>query len=156
MSVSICRSRRSAKALAAVSLAILGALVLSAQTDMTGYWAFRVKDGGVSYMQLQQTGETLSSVTPPGRPPGRDGALSGTLHEGKLHLTGAGPRQTVYDGVVESPDRLAVTMQSAGRDPVKGTLVFSNAHEIAIRRSDPRAGEVVVHFPRAGFNVVGG
>ena len=53
-------------------------------------------------------------------------------------------------------DAVIVSADDYGRDPVKGTLVFSNAHEIAIRRSDPRAGEVVVHFPRAGFNVVGG
>jgi hypothetical protein len=38
-----------------------------------------------------------------------------------------------------------------GRDPVAGELVFADAHEIAIRRSDPRAGEVIVHFPREGY-----
>ena len=36
----------------------------------------------------------------------------------------------------------------------QGRIVFSNAHEIAIRRHDDQAGEVVVHFPRAGFTVV--
>lgn len=41
-----------------------------------------------------------------------------------------------------------------GRDPVVGEIVFSNAHEIAIRRSAPEVGEVVVHFPRAGFMVI--
>lgn len=34
-----------------------------------------------------------------------------------------------------------------GRDPIAGTLVASSADEIAIRREDPRVGEVVVHFP---------
>ena len=42
-----------------------------------------------------------------------------------------------------------------GRDPIAGELVFSNAHEIAIKRSDPAVGDVVVHFPRAGFVVMG-
>ena len=41
-----------------------------------------------------------------------------------------------------------------GRDPVAGTLVASSADEIAIRREDARVGEVVVHFPRAGFWVL--
>jgi glutathione S-transferase len=50
-------------------------------------------------------------------------------------------------------DAVTVAADDYGRDPVAGTLVFSNAHEIAIRRSDPRVGEVVVHFPRAGFMV---
>ena len=43
-----------------------------------------------------------------------------------------------------------------GRDPVAGTLVASSADHIAIRREDPRVGEVVVHFPRAGFWVLAG
>jgi glutathione S-transferase len=41
-----------------------------------------------------------------------------------------------------------------GRDPIAGELVRSSAQEIAIRRSDPLVGDVVVHFPRAGFMVV--
>jgi hypothetical protein len=34
-----------------------------------------------------------------------------------------------------------------------GELVSSSAQHVAIRRRDPVAGEVVVHFPRAGFVV---
>jgi hypothetical protein len=41
-----------------------------------------------------------------------------------------------------------------GRDPVIGEIVFSTAHEISIRRHDPAVGDVVVHFPRAGFMVM--
>jgi hypothetical protein len=50
-------------------------------------------------------------------------------------------------------DAVAVSADDYGRDPVAGEIVFSTAHEIAIRRSDPQAGDVVVHFPRAGFVV---
>jgi glutathione S-transferase len=50
-------------------------------------------------------------------------------------------------------DKVTVSADDYGRDPVKGEIVFSNAHEIAIRRFDEAIGEVVVHFPRAGFNV---
>jgi glutathione S-transferase len=40
-----------------------------------------------------------------------------------------------------------------GRDPIVGAIVRASAQEIAIRRSDPRVGDVVVHFPRAGLLV---
>nr|AEK77433.1 putative glutathione S-transferase [uncultured bacterium] len=51
-------------------------------------------------------------------------------------------------------DRVAVMPDDYGRDPVVGELVYSTAQEIAIKRNDPAAGDVVVHFPRAGFLVV--
>ncbi len=51
-------------------------------------------------------------------------------------------------------DWVSVMADDYGRDPVAGELVFSNAHEIAIKRQDPAVGDVVVHFPRAGFLVM--
>jgi len=51
-------------------------------------------------------------------------------------------------------DEVTVTPDDTGRDPVAGVLVASNHHEIAIRRTGERVGEVVVHFPRAGFVVL--
>jgi len=53
-------------------------------------------------------------------------------------------------------DRVLVMADDYGRDPIAGELVRSSAQEIAIRRSDPQVGEVVVHFPRAGFLVLPG
>jgi glutathione S-transferase len=50
-------------------------------------------------------------------------------------------------------DRVAVAPDDYGRFPVEGAVVSSSAQHIAIRRHDPIAGEVVVHFPRAGFVV---
>jgi len=38
-------------------------------------------------------------------------------------------------------------------DPVRGALVECSADEIALRRADERAGTVVVHFPRAGYQL---
>ncbi len=40
-----------------------------------------------------------------------------------------------------------------GMDPVRGELVLADANEWALRRTDDRAGEVVVHFPRLGFQM---
>ena len=51
-------------------------------------------------------------------------------------------------------DKVSVMPDDYGRDPIAGELVRSSAQEIAIRRSDPLVGEVVVHFPRAGFWVM--
>jgi alpha-galactosidase len=132
--------RRWTVALPPALLLLLGSLMLFAQNDMTGYWAFRVKDGGVNFFQFQQTGDNVTTVAPAGRG-GRGGTLAGTLKDGKLHLAatvnppaqtpasaaGRGAasgqaRQTVYDGVVENANRIAVTLQTTGREPLKGTF----------------------------------
>jgi len=47
--------------------------------------------------------------------------------------------------------KLTVTPDDTGKVPVAGELVGLTPDRISLRRSDPRAGEVVVHFPRAGF-----
>jgi glutathione S-transferase len=51
-------------------------------------------------------------------------------------------------------DRVTVAADDYGRDPIAGEIVFTNAREIAIARRDADVGDVVVHFPRAGFVVV--
>ena len=50
-------------------------------------------------------------------------------------------------------DRVEVMPDDYGKVRVGGEIVALSAQHIAIRRHDPRAGEVVVHFPRAGFLV---
>jgi glutathione S-transferase len=49
--------------------------------------------------------------------------------------------------------KIAVAADDTGRDPVVGELVASSAQEVVIKRNDPLVGEVMVHFPRAGFIV---
>jgi glutathione S-transferase len=51
-------------------------------------------------------------------------------------------------------DKIVVTPDDTGRDPVSGVLVRSDAQEIVLSRHDPAVGEVMVHFPRAGFVVM--
>lgn len=53
-------------------------------------------------------------------------------------------------------DKVTVMADDYGRDPIAGELVSSSAQHIALKRSDARVGEVVVHFPRAGFLVMRG
>src|SRR5262245_28161980 len=44
-------------------------------------------------------------------------------------------------------DAVTVTPDDYGFDPVRGTIVAASAQEIAVRRTDPAVGDVVVHFP---------
>ena len=57
-----------------------------------------------------------------------------------------------HDAALEGK-QITVAADDYGRDPVRGVLVGSSAHHVALRREDPLAGEVVVHFPRIGFTV---
>ena len=50
-------------------------------------------------------------------------------------------------------DRVTVTPDDYAFDPVAGEIVALTVDEIAIRRHDTQVGDVVVHFPRAGFRV---
>jgi glutathione S-transferase len=50
--------------------------------------------------------------------------------------------------------RVSVVPDDYGFDPVAGELVSSSVHEVAVRRTDPALGEIVVHFPRIGYRVL--
>ncbi|CAF3560289.1 unnamed protein product [Adineta steineri] len=49
--------------------------------------------------------------------------------------------------------KLRVTPDDTGRVPVEGTLITRDNHEIVLRLSDTKAGNINVHFPQAGFDV---
>jgi glutathione S-transferase len=51
-------------------------------------------------------------------------------------------------------DTVQVMPDDYGRIGVRGEIVALSSQHIAIRRHDPIAGEMVVHFPRAGFLVL--
>jgi hypothetical protein len=60
--------------------------------------------------------------------------------------------------VVDAPglhcgQNVSVRANDYGRDPIEGELVFLDENEACVRRSDPRAGTVLVHFPRLGFEI---
>lgn len=50
-------------------------------------------------------------------------------------------------------DRVTITPLDYAFDPVSGDLVGSTLSTLSVRRTDPRAGEVVVHFPRVGYKL---
>jgi|RhiMethySRZTD1v2_1073278.scaffolds.fasta_scaffold36372_4 glutathione S-transferase len=49
--------------------------------------------------------------------------------------------------------RVKVNADDYGCDPVSGELVASAKNEIALLRRDERAGDVIVHFPRVGYEI---
>lgn len=49
--------------------------------------------------------------------------------------------------------QVTVAADDYGRDGVSGVLVGSSEHQFSVRRDDPLAGQVVVHFPRVGFSI---
>ena len=54
---------------------------------------------------------------------------------------------------LESGVKVTVTPDDYGAVPVAGELLRLTQHDVALRRVDERAGEVVVHFPRNGYRV---
>jgi glutathione S-transferase len=53
-------------------------------------------------------------------------------------------------------DKVRVAADDYAKDEVGGEIVSLSAQHIAIRRVDEQVGEIVVHFPRAGFVVLPG
>jgi glutathione S-transferase len=76
-----------------------------------------------------------------------------TIAKAARPLPGAGVARGEPNGLAAG-ERVNVVPDDYGFDPVGGELVAADVHEIAVRRTSPETGEVVVHFPRAGFRVV--
>ena len=57
-------------------------------------------------------------------------------------------------GGLEAGCPVIVTPDDNARVPVKGTLVAASDAEIVIHRKDAQAGDLHLHFPRLGFDVV--
>ena len=56
-------------------------------------------------------------------------------------------------GGIALGEQAQVMPVDSGLDPVRGELLSASADEIVLRRTDPRAGTVQVHFPRFGFQL---
>ncbi|HUT49040.1 MAG TPA: glutathione S-transferase family protein [Alphaproteobacteria bacterium] len=92
-------------------------------------------------------------------------AIAGTGHGRRAEMSAhaaidvaAGANTAPPDGAVADPNFVAgqaVTVQPVDRasPPVTGGLALLTHGQVAVRRRDPRAGEVVVHFPRLGYRV---
>jgi glutathione S-transferase len=62
------------------------------------------------------------------------------------------PRESeTFEGAPKLGGKVSVQTEDRAPEPVMGEVVMVRRNEIAIRRSTPEAGEVVIHVPRAGF-----
>lgn len=57
-------------------------------------------------------------------------------------------------GGLRAGAQVVVTPDDNARVPVSGTLVAASDSEIVIRRRDAQAGDLQIHFPRLGFDVL--
>jgi hypothetical protein len=84
-------------------------------------------------------------------------ALLGSAEAIEIARTGvtAAPRTETNRAPGPCPvgTRVAVAPTDTGIDPVAGELVAEYTNEWIVKRADPRAGTVHVHFPRAGYHI---
>lgn len=85
------------------------------------------------------------------RPLAAEAALEFAL--GSMTTVEAGVCPGAWPQGLEVGAMVTVTPQDYGAVPVHGRLHRLGLEEVAIRREDPATGEVVVHFPRAGYRV---
>ncbi|MGI9480205.1 MAG: glutathione S-transferase family protein [Hyphomicrobiaceae bacterium] len=57
------------------------------------------------------------------------------------------------DGDPQPGARVRIRPDDYGKEAVEGELAMIDQEEIAIRRSDNRLGDIVVHFPRLGYDL---
>lgn len=57
-------------------------------------------------------------------------------------------------GGLRAGTTVTVTPDDNARIPVSGTLLAASDSEVVIHRRDPQAGDVHIHFPRLGFDVL--
>jgi len=57
-------------------------------------------------------------------------------------------------GGIRPGTQVKVTPDDNARVPVSGQLVAADAFEVVIHRHDPQVGDLQIHFPRLGFEVV--
>jgi glutathione S-transferase len=80
--------------------------------------------------------------------------LSSTDAIGIAHRAAADPPDGSSDSHgIAVGERVIVAATDTGTDPIDGTLYGLTPNRISIAREDARAGKVVVHFPRLGFEL---
>jgi glutathione S-transferase len=87
------------------------------------------------------------------------GTQSPLSAEEALQAARASTQDQGFDGPLQEPEglcigqRVSIKATDYGCDPVVGILVHASVFEVALKRTDARAGEVIVHFPREDFRV---
>lgn len=75
------------------------------------------------------------------------------LHVAATSEPTGGYEYVALDGDPPLGSSVRVRAADYGRDPIEGELVGLDEKRIAVRREDPNTGNVVVHFPRLGYDL---
>ncbi len=97
-------------------------------------------------------GPSASSAMGHGQREDMDAAAALQIARESTPLPGRGVASGEPNGL-EVGMRVAVMPDDYGFDPVGGELITATTEEVAVRRRDDEIGEVVVHFPRIGFQI---
>jgi alpha-galactosidase len=112
--------------LLALSLLLLSAVPVPAQTNLTGFWVLRLPTGDGNYREtffdLTQSGEKVTGKVLTGF--GQLPISEGTFSNGRLHLVTTfrfenQERRVSYGGAIEG-DKISMTVQFPGREPRAG------------------------------------
>ena len=122
--------------------------------DLTAYhtiWFLRQNGGDKveAMLPIGRLNAWYDRVTAIGH--GRPEELSSADALGIARAADPAPPHIAEDGDasgLKPGQRISVTPDDMGRDPVVGTLIAADSQEIIIRRHDEQAGEIQVHFPR--------
>jgi glutathione S-transferase len=80
-----------------------------------------------------------------------DGSAAIAIARTAVPLVSAGACGDVHG--IGLGEKVAIAATDTGIDPIEGRLYAESRERISIERSDPRAGTIVVHFPRLGFEL---
>ena len=75
-----------------------------------------------------------------------------------IHASDETPQEIEADFYIDTHgialgELVTITPVDTGCDPVQGELVLATRDELAVRRYEDRVGELIVHFPRLGFEM---
>jgi alpha-galactosidase len=124
-----CKAGFFRNALLAMMIFLPCASFVYAQTDVSGFWVLRVPTGDgnfrETFFELKQDGEAITGKVLAGsrEVPITEGSFkNGTLQFVVIFGTAPQTRRVVYEGTVaDSGQKIALTSQAPGRDPIKGT-----------------------------------
>jgi glutathione S-transferase len=106
-------------------------------TPSVNEWANRMEAIGHGAMTKLTSGDAvaIAAATEP-EPPGSNLLLDSAFQD---------------DHGIALGSRVTITPESFGTEPTEGELIAATRTHYSLRRQDPRAGLVHVHFPRIGY-----
>jgi glutathione S-transferase len=106
-------------------------------TPSVNEWASRMEAIGHGAMTKLTSGDAVAiAAAAEPEPPGSNLLLDSAFQD---------------DHGIALGSRVTITPESFGTEPTEGELIAATRTHYSLRREDPRAGRVHVHFPRIGY-----